>query len=78
MLLLSASMLCERNVMFIERATKLDGLVQHHVKEMVEAVLQPNDKLAGLESSFYHILSKPLGRSPSPESIFPPMYNCSI
>ena len=58
---MSCSVMCENNDQIMERALKLETLDQMHVRDMIEYVLQPNSKLAGLESSFYHILSRPLG-----------------
>ena len=59
---MSSSILCENNGFVMECALKLDRLDQTHVRDMIEWVLQPNSKLAGLEPSFYHVLSMQLSK----------------
>ena len=61
LLLLSASLLCEKNSMFVECAMKLDVSTQREVHDMVQHVLQPDNRLLGLDTTYHIVLCKTLG-----------------
>ena len=49
--------------LFVERAVKLDPVVQFEIKEMVESVVPTDDiKQEGLNGSFFQVLSKSLSK----------------
>jgi len=61
LLLLSASLVCEKNAMFVEFAMKLDVTAQREVHDMVQHVLQSDNRLHGLDSTYHSVLSRTLG-----------------
>ena len=56
-----AGLFSEKVQFFLCSATTLDNRIQHDIKHMVEYVVQPNNSLRGLDSSFYRVLNLPFG-----------------
>ena len=64
LLVMCAGLFSEQVQFFLGSATTLDNRIQHDIKHMVEYVVQPNNSLRGLDSSFYRVLNLPFGMCP--------------
>jgi hypothetical protein len=56
-----AGLFSEHSKLFLNRAATLDNRIQHDIKQMIEYIVQPNNSLRGLDSSFYRVLTMPFG-----------------